>query len=369
MKELLYGFLFSANEIFNVGFTTISIVSGICAIVAEIRRYNHIGKGSWFFKLIIFVAMLVVLGTLVKSNLTSVPDVEGHTYENACNILSDYGLKYSLVAEEGTYIVEQNPSKGTIVEKGIKVELRTASIGNNPEVRKKWEYTLNVDFGNIAVSFEEKIIELSNGDETVECIGTPITNYEVLQAYLLEEKSGVEYHEYIIKDGTMIFEHVPKGIEFQLYILLNGYEEETIEVIISSENAVENTFSFNCILTKKDNAMLIPTTFYVANEDGSSIMEVNYMSDVKLWVQWPNDYSWRGDYFTDESGSFSDSIWINVDQTVKVQIIDPFNNGVDYECEVTLYAPRIGEVNPKDIIFINKDGSVKVIANSEYFRW
>ena len=38
-------------------------------------------------------------------------------------------------------------------------------------------------------------------------------------------------------------------------------------------------------------------------------------------------------------------------QAIKVSTLAPFDNDVDYECEVTLYAPKIGEANPQDIVF------------------
>jgi len=46
-----------------------------------------------------------------------------------------------------------------------------------------------------------------------------------------------------------------------------------------------------------------------------------------------------------------------------------FYNGVDYECEVTLYAPEFEKANPKDIIFLKEDGTCEVISADEYFMW
>jgi len=34
-----------------------------------------------------------------------------------------------------------------------------------------------------------------------------------------------------------------------------------------------------------------------------------------------------------------------------------------------LYAPKFGEPNPKDIIFLNKDGTCEVVSTEEYFAW
>lgn len=93
------------------------------------------------------------------------------------------------------------------------------------------------------------------------------------------------------------------------------------------------------------------------------------MPNVKLWVQWTEEIAWKGDYFTNVDGEFPYTILINKNQKIKVRILNPFDNGDDYECEVTLYAPKFGEPNPKDIIFLNKDGTCDVVSTEEYFMW
>ena len=131
---------------------------------------------------------------------------------------------------------------------------------------------------------------------------------------------------------------------------------------------VDGTYSFTWGITSGRN-MLLPTSFYVADATKSTIEDIEYMPGVKLWVQWPEKNAWRGDYFTNTDGEFPYSILISENQTVKVSILDPFDNGVDYECEVTLYAPIIGESNPQDIIFLKKDGTCDVISTDKYFAW
>lgn len=369
MKEFFLEFLLSFDELFNQIVTIIAIAGGIMAIVFELKKPKEDKKKKWIYKCIIVVSILVIISTVIRDKITKVPSVVGRTYQDACNILSRYELGYNLVLDNGVYVVEQNPDAGTIVEKNTKVELYTEPIGNNPEVRAEWEKNLNVDFGNIAISFMDKDIILTDEGKTKACYGTIVDEYKVKYAYLLEEVSGVEYHDYIIEDGVMIFEHIPQGIEFELYVMLEGYELENTKVTISSQNMVEGTYSFKLSIIKTDMEMLLPTTFYVANSEDSTIMNVNYMSDIKLWVQWLDEPMWSGDYYTTEDGNFEYSILINKDRKIKVLILNPFGNGMDYECEVTLYAPKIGEVNPKDIIFLNSDGSCNVVNSVDYFGY
>ena len=74
-------------------------------------------------------------------------------------------------------------------------------------------------------------------------------------------------------------------------------------------------------------------------------------------------------YYTDREGAFPYGILINRDQTIRVKLKDPFENGNEYECELTLHVPEIGEANPKSIIFVKKNGSCNVVSTDEYFMW
>lgn len=369
MKEIFFKIILSMDETVNMVVMVISIVSGIAAIVAEIHVKREQKINAWIWKCIIIASILVIACTIARRNITEVPNVVGKTYQDACHILSDNGLNYNLVRDNGVYVMEQNPVAGTVVEKDSFIELITQPIGNNPEVKKEWETSLGVDYGNVAITFKDTELILAEEGKTKECYGPIITDYTVKKAYLLEETVGVEYHDYVIEDGVMIFKNIPQGIHFQLIVMLDGYEEARTEVVISSQNMVDETYSFTWGITSNDSEMLLPTTFYVADATKSTIEDIGYMSGVKLWVQWPGKIAWRGDYFTNTDGEFPYSILINENQTVKVSILDPFDNGVDYECEITLYAPKFGESNPQDIIFLKKDGSCDVISTKEYFMW
>lgn len=369
MKEIIYSFLLMLDEATNTGAMIISIVSGVIAIVVEIRKHKAEQKGSWIWKCIIIVSILVILGTITRKNLTEVPDVVGYTYEDAKGILVKYELKYNLVVDKGLYVVEQNPVARTPVRKGTKVELSTERNGNNAELRDGWKGSLNGGYGNVAITFKDMDIVLMDEGQTLECFGPQITNYNVERAFLVEETSGVEYHDYAIEDNIMIFKDIPKGITFKLYVLLSGYEAAETDVIISSQNTVKDTYSFTFGITKSNEDVRTPSTFYVANGNSSTIGKVDYMPEIKMWVMWPDNYAWRGDYFTDESGQFEYSIRINDDKKIKVQLFNPFGNGKDYECEVELRAAVVGEPVDSDIIFLNEDGSCEVIRESKYFMW
>lgn len=245
----------------------------------------------------------------------------------------------------------------------------TEPIGNNAEVKRIWEESLDVSYGNIAVTFKDTNIILEDSGKTVQCYGNVLEDYTVKKAYLLEETVGVEYHDYILDDSVMIFKNIPQGIPFKLIVLLEGYEEASTEVTISSQNMEGGTYHFTWAMMSDHTETLLPTIFYVADGDKSTVNNVKYLSDVQLWVQWPDETVWNGDYYTDREGAFPYGILINRDQTIRVKLKDPFENGNEYECELTLHVPKIGEANPQNIIFVKKNGSCNVVSTDEYFMW
>ena len=232
MREMFLRAILTVDETMNMVTMILSIVSGILAIVAEFRIRSRRNKKSWVVKLIIIVSIIVVTCTVVRKNITQVPDIVGKTYSDACNTLSNNDLSYNLVLDNGIYVMEQDPVAGTIVEKNSRVELVTEPIGNNAEVKRIWEESLNVSYGNVAVTFKDTNIILEDAGKTVQCYGNVLKDYTVKKAYLLEKTVGVEYHDYILQDNVMIFKNIPQGIPFQLIVLLEGYEEASTEVTL-----------------------------------------------------------------------------------------------------------------------------------------
>ena len=350
-----------------------SAIVGIASAFIEFRTFKIRKRRAWLWLLniLILISVLVFAASVIRKNIEEVPDVVGKTYQDACNILSSCGLNYTLAVDNGVYVMEQTPAAGKIVRKNYQVELKTEPIGNNPEVRDRWLESLGeVRLGNISVTFRDTEIILQDNDGvTKECYGSVIRDYAVKKAYLYQPEVGVEFHDYNIENGVMTFENIPCGIEFQLIVWLEGYEEAKIAATISSQNALDSTYSFTWGILKNDADIRLPATFYVADASRSNIMDVKYMPDVDLSIQWPENKIWRGDYITDKNGRFPYTILINKDQKIRVKIIDPFDNGVDYECEVTLYALEFDEAFVNDIIFLKQDGTCEVISTEDYFMW
>lgn len=377
MREIILDLLLRTDDTVNFMILLLSAITGVLSFLKEIHILSNEGKrkktkspnkGVW--ACIFIVSLIVCMGALTRSKLTRVPDVVGKTYNDATHILSDHHLKYTLVVDNGLYIVEQIPSAGTPVLKGEKIELIAEPIGTNPEVREKWENSIHAEYGNVAVSFKDQEITLVGEDgETISCFGAKISDFKVAEAYLFESDSGVKYDDYNVENGALIFRRIPQGVNFTLYVRLEGYKEDDTEIMLSSQNMVEGTFSFSWGMEKINDSIVLPATFYVANASKSKMTDVEYMGNVKLWVRWPYSDSWRGDYYTNADGRFGNTILINKDCRIGVKIIDPFDNGKDYECGVNLYAMEMGKAIDNEIIFLNKDGNCEVISESEYFEW
>lgn len=368
MREMFLKTILGVDNTINTVAMILSFVSGILAVVAEFSIHSK--KSGWVVKLIIIVSIIVIACTFVRKNIVQVPNVVGKTYQDACNILSNNELNYNRVIDKNFYVMEQEPIAGTIVKKNSRVEVVTKPIGNDEEVKRLWEESLNVDYGNIAITFEDTNIILGDMGRTVQCFGSVLKNYTVKEAYLIEETVGVEYHDYVLEDSVMIFKNIPKGIPFELIVWLDGYEEVKKEVILSSQNTINDTYSFPYAMIRDDDEMKLSTTFYVADGDKSTMNDVKYLADVQLGVQWSEkETAWGGDYYTDQKGRFAYNIMISKDQNVRVKLWDPFGNKTDYECELTLYAPRIGEFLVQSIIFVKRDGTCNVVRTDEYFKW
>ena len=97
MREMFLRAILTVDETMNMVTMILSIVSGILAIVAEFRIRSRRNKKSWVVKLIIIVSIIVVTCTVVRKNITQVPDIVGKTYSDACNTLSNNDLSYNLV--------------------------------------------------------------------------------------------------------------------------------------------------------------------------------------------------------------------------------------------------------------------------------
>ena len=240
MREMFLRAILTVDETMNMVTMILSIVSGILAIVAEFRIRSRRNKKSWVVKLIIIVSIIVVTCTVVRKNITQVPDIVGKTYSDACNTLSNNDLSYNLVLDNGIYVMEQDPVAGTIVEKNSRVELVTEPIGNNAEVKRIWEESLNVSYGNVAVTFKDTNIILEDAGKTVQCYGNVLKDYTVKKAYLLEKTVGVEYHDYILQDNVMIFKNIPQGIAAMINFVEGFTPEQNEEAMTEALSEVKS---------------------------------------------------------------------------------------------------------------------------------
>lgn len=77
MKEMFLRAILTVDETMNTVTMILSIVSGILAIVAEFKIRSRRNKKSWVIKLIIIVSIIVVTCTVVRKNITQVPDIVG----------------------------------------------------------------------------------------------------------------------------------------------------------------------------------------------------------------------------------------------------------------------------------------------------
>ena len=240
MKEMFLKAILAVDDTMNTVIMILAIVSGVLSIVAEFRNQSEKRKNSWVIKFIIIVSIGVIACTFVRKSITQVPNVVGKTYQDACNILSDNGLNYNLVLDNGVYVMEQNPAAGTIVEKNFQVELVTEPIGNNAEVKRIWEESLNVSYGNVAVTFKDTNIILEDAGKTVQCYGNVLKDYTVKKAYLLEKTVGVEYHDYILQDNVMIFKNIPQGIAAMINFVEGFTPEQNEEAMTEALSEVKS---------------------------------------------------------------------------------------------------------------------------------
>lgn len=298
-------------------------------------------------------------------NKVIVPSVVGYSYENASLILNNMGLRCSVIAKNAPqYIVEQQPEAGVIIEEGSMVEVETDSIGNRPELVEAWEQALDVDFSRLEMKLKNTEVSVEGfADGTRECYGTYIDDFIVEDLYLLEPDSGVEYHDFEINGDTITMERIPIGINFVMHLLVSGYEEVEEEIVLSRDVIKNGVLEFDQFLDKIGDNASLNTTFYVKDSEG------NAMKDLRIYIAWEKENYWGGnDYTTTEEGRFKYYIFLSEDRTVGVWIVNPFGNGVDYMCDVTLRYPQIGMSMYEDIIILNMDGSCKVMSEEEYFE-
>lgn len=344
----------------------ISAAGSLVAIISAVISKKHDEKKPVFIRIALAVLfLLVALVTFVGKNLVAVPDVVGYLYEDARHVLVESNLKYSVLVDNGIYVEAQEPEAGTIVAPGTTIKLTVGQTSCSEEAIAYFENEINAtDFGCIAIQFYEAQVKIMDGSNTIRCFGTDFSDFTVAETYLLQEDYGVKYCNYSIENGKLLFSDIPTGVEYTLYILLDGYEEAVCDgIMLSSINMVNDTFSLNLGLTKDDLEYMPATSFRVADASGK------FLSGVKLEVKFPWKDIWYGDYPSTEDGNFPYVFWLDQNQTVEVCVIDPLGNGQDYYCTVTLKKYQSGDIADDAVIIVSENGTCTVVDESTYFGY
>lgn len=353
--ELLYGISDLTNGLLSIG----SIITGVITIIMQFRSLWKKKKVSWMACFLLGVCIMVVLTTLVRKNLTKVPYILEHTYQDACIQLADNGLTYNAVYDdENVYIIRQFPEAGTIVKKGTCVEL---------EVISALKYNAPVGEGKISFTFREHKIYIKTRDGVnLETIGRKIDNIVIKSVYLESVEDGYIYDDFYIDGQQLKIDNIPVGINYNVHMALEGYKEYDVNMMLSSQNMDDGVMELEWLIPREKPMQFYTVTFFVADADNSNADNIMYIPNLELYIQWPyrdEKYldAWSGNYGTDENGEFSNNIWINEKQEINVKILDPYRNGYDYECSLAL------EKNDKKIIFIKRDGTCTVKTEEEYY--
>lgn len=120
MQETIFKLLLTIDDVDNTVVLIISTVVGIISILQEIhslRDNEQRKKRRRLWSCILIVSILVIIGTITRKNLVTVPSVVGYTYEDAKHVLCNHELKYTLVVDKGLYVTEQSPIASTAVKK------------------------------------------------------------------------------------------------------------------------------------------------------------------------------------------------------------------------------------------------------------
>lgn len=115
----------------------IGLISGVCSIISAIIDKKH----RKFYIVGICVAILIYICSLYTSTLTTVPNVVGKYYNDACSMLTKSGLNYETISTPNDFeVIKQNIVSGKIVKRGtfIKLEIKNKNSMSTPS------YTPNV---------------------------------------------------------------------------------------------------------------------------------------------------------------------------------------------------------------------------------
>lgn len=127
INEILYTIGNGFTNFIGIFSGILTIISVICAIKdKEHRKLYIIG---------ICLSFVLWLCLLYTNKLTSVPNVVGRYYNDACSILSEKELNYETINTPNDFkVIRQNVAPGKIVKRGSLIKLEIKKINKNQDV-------------------------------------------------------------------------------------------------------------------------------------------------------------------------------------------------------------------------------------------
>ena len=116
----------------------IGLISGVCSIISVIIDKKH----RKLYTVAIFGAVLIYICSLYTSTLTSVPNVVGKYYNDACSLLSENGLNYETIGTSNDFkVIKQSIAPGEIVKRNISIKLEIENINQDQDILPIPSYT------------------------------------------------------------------------------------------------------------------------------------------------------------------------------------------------------------------------------------
>lgn len=289
MQEIIYKVLMTISDTVNIGVTIISVVAGIISIVQFILDWKKGEKRTIFVWGVIIIAAIAVIGmTMIRRNLSEVPDVVGKTYQDACNILSSHDLNYVIVEDTGSYIIGQKPTAGTIVNKGTTVELVIEDFTSTTE---KNENMLSVKIMCISVYAQ------NTSGEYVPVFYSDIEFSDDMRCLLTSEYNQ---YELVRVDQTFQIKNIIPGMYTLVFSNSSGYVSDKVEYPIFNDSQIEETLIVKCTDDTKYEEYQISLqsttnlSYMLVDNDGNKTVEDTFQTDLNgtfyFRVNWDLDH-------------------------------------------------------------------------------
>lgn len=239
-------------------------------------------------------------------------------------------------------------------------------ISSNPEFRKQVEDALGLSYGDITVSLNHlyATVKDDNGNE-ITCFGEPLDDIVIQDAYLESIDGQLRYTEYSLSGNQLTFSNVLIGTSYKINIVAENYEVFSDTIAAESVNPLDQDVVYrNINLSSQDDHAQLPTNFSIFDVNGQPLA----CSDIQL--SWDEGITWRGDVLsTDQIGNSVYDIWISEDQSLWLNVIDPFGNGNDFTFQIDLIYLQNAEAGSSPVAILSPDGDVTVTNTAEYYNY